>query len=91
MKDLPKEVKPYKKTKIFEEDTIPKGILNDHKTLPGVWGVINIIEGELDYTIHGNEEEKLRLDKDNFGIVEPEVLHKVAPIDKVKFYVEFYK
>ena len=49
MKDLPETVKPYKKTKIFNEDSIPAGILGEHRTMKGVWGKINIIEGELDY------------------------------------------
>ena len=33
MKQLPREVIAYKKTKIFNEGNIPKALLNDHKTL----------------------------------------------------------
>jgi hypothetical protein len=31
------------------------------------------------------------LDAHNCGIVEPAVLHQVKPLDKVRFYVEFYR
>lgn len=91
MKQLPSSVLAYKKTKVFNDESIPQGLLKDHRTLKGVWGVINIIEGELLYIITSNPLEKIKLTKDFFGVVEPEQLHFVKPIGRVKFYVEFYK
>lgn len=91
MKDLPENVQAYKKTKVFDENTVPKGILNDHQTMGGVWGKINVLEGELVYTIQVEPVEQIQLNINKFGVVEPEVLHHVTPVGKVKFYVEFYK
>jgi len=91
MKTLPDDVKAYKKTPIFDEQTVPKALLNDHNTKVGTWGLINILEGEMTYTIKSDPEEVVHLDKTKFGVVEPETLHHVSPKGKVKFFVEFYK
>lgn len=91
MNTLPPNVRTYKKTPIFDQDSVPKGILMDHQTKPGVWGKINIIEGRLLYIIQSEPIEEVELDTEIFGVVEPEVLHHVKPMGKVKFFVEFLK
>lgn len=91
MKEMPVGVTAYKKTPVFTEDTIPQGLLNDHNTKKDVWGKINVLEGELTYTIQTDPPEVVSLSPDRFGVVEPEVLHNVKPQGAVKFFVEFYK
>lgn len=91
MKSLPKNVASYKKTNVFDQDSIPKGVLNNHQTLKGVWAKINVVEGNLLYVIQTDPIEEVHLDKEHSGVVEPTVFHHVKPIGKVKFYVEFYK
>ncbi|TNE95657.1 MAG: DUF1971 domain-containing protein [Deltaproteobacteria bacterium] len=91
MKNLPPNISPYKRTDVFDETTIPKGLLSNHSTKEGVWGKINIVEGRLLYRIEAEEVEEVELSIDRFGVVEPQVLHSVAPIGRVKFFVEFLK
>lgn len=91
MKSLPETVTPYKQTPEFDETTIPKGLLKAHSTKSGVWGKIVIIEGELRYQINEPEIAQYTLDASCYGVVEPEIKHEVVPIDKVRFYVEFYR
>lgn len=91
MKLLPPEVSPYKKTPTFDEETVPKGLLSDHRTLEGVWGRIVVLEGELSYTIKGEPDEVIVLSPGTDGVVEPQVVHFVRPKGKVKFFVQFYK
>ena len=91
MKELPNNVESYKSTKTFDEESIPKGLLNDHKTMSGVWGKIVIIEGKLRYVIKSTPTEEIFLDKEKFGVVEPEVLHYVEPVGSVRFFVEFFR
>lgn len=90
MRDLPTHLKAYKKTDTFNEESVPKGLLNNHSTKKDVWGKICVIEGELLYTIEDKNEEH-KLTPSLFGVVEPEVKHRVKPLGKVRFYVEFYK
>jgi tellurite resistance-related uncharacterized protein len=89
MKQLPENVTAYKQTPEFDENSVPKGLLNAHQTTEGVWGKIVILEGVLQYTI-SEPEEVILLDVNRFGVVEPTVLHQVKPLGKVRFYVEFY-
>ena len=91
MKEIPQSLKPYKKTQVFTESSIPQGLLNNHNTKEGVWGKINVLEGELVYTIQSNPQEVVLLNSQCFGVVEPTVLHNVKPKGTVKFYIEFYK
>ncbi len=79
MKTLPETISAYKKTPVFTAETVPKGLLADHQTKAGTWGLITVLEGELDYTITDASRE-------------PEILHHVLPVtDDVVFYVEFYR
>ncbi len=89
MKSLPGNVVAYKRTPVFNENTIPTGLLNNHQTKDGVWAKIVVLDGRLRYTIHQPFEE-IELDVDTFGVVEPTVLHQVKPVGQVLFYVEFY-
>lgn len=91
MKNLPNNVVAYKQTPEFTELTIPAGLLKDHKTKDGVWAKIVILEGRLEYTIIEPELDVIELRVDKFGVVEPTVLHHIAPLGKVRLYVEFYK
>lgn len=89
MKQLPDSVVAYQRTPEFNETTVPKGLLKEHSTKSGVWGVIKVLSGELEYAIAG--DEVVILSPTCYGIVEPQVLHQVKPLGPVLFYVEFYK
>jgi len=88
--ELPENFVPYKKSPIFTEKSLPSGLKNDHSTKAGVWGKIIIIEGKLQYRVNslGTDTE---LSPNIPGIILPEVLHSVAILDTVEFYIEFYK
>jgi tellurite resistance-related uncharacterized protein len=91
LKALPSNLKVYKSTPHFDQDSIPRAIASEHSTKAGVWGKINVLEGELLYTILTEPSEEVLLSSDKFGVVEPEVIHKVKPLGKVKFFVEFLR
>ena len=89
MKTLPAAAKAYKKTAIFTNATVPQALLNDHRTKPGVWGLIQVERGSLEYTIAGGETHVLT--PGHPGVVEPEVTHFVRPVGETAFFVEFYR
>lgn len=91
MKALPEHMKPYQRTPVFTEDTVPDGLLRSHRTKDSVWGKIVVLEGRLEYTINEPTEEVLVLDEGTPGVVEPTILHAVKPLGAVRFYVEFYR
>ena len=89
MKTLPDDVRPYKRTQLFTHETIPQGLLKNHRTGENVWGVIQVMEGRLEYTIRADEKHILANAKN--GVIEPGVIHHVRPINQVTFFIEFYK
>ena len=91
MKDLPENVAPYKRTPTFDAQSIPKGLLKAHQTKAGTWGKIVILEGQLLYRILQPTVSEVLLSPDTYGVVEPTILHEIAPLGEVSFYVEFYK
>ena len=90
MKALPKGLKAYGKTKLFNAETIPPALKRDHATKPGVWGLIHVISGELVYRVNEAGKE-YRLRKNDTGTIEPEILHSVKANGDVTFYVEFWR
>jgi tellurite resistance-related uncharacterized protein len=91
MKQLPDSVTAYKRTPTFNNDSVPKGLLQDHNTKAGTWGKITIIEGSILYTILEPTVEEYELSPGVDGIVEPTVHHKIALREATTFYVEFYR
>lgn len=90
MKNLPDTVVLYKTTPEFNQDTLPDGVKNNHKTAAGTWGRIVVHEGSLRYVIESSEREQHILTPGTIGIVEPQCLHHVEIIGSVRFSVEFY-
>lgn len=59
MRDLPDTVHAYTRTTTFSSAKIPPGLLSDHETKVGVWGVINLVSGSLKYHVPSRNESHL--------------------------------
>lgn len=91
---LPNGVRPYKKTAVFTETSIPAGLLNDHQTKESTWALIHVLEGQLRYIVTDPRKPPSALTLTTEtppGIVEPTILHRVQPLGEVRFYVEFLR
>lgn len=96
MPQLPSDVVKYsqvpKAPKTFTVTTIPKGILKEHTTKSGTWGIINVMKGSLEYQINEPTIRKFELTAPSRGVIIPMVHHQVKPLtDDVEFIVEFYR
>lgn len=87
---MPEGISPYKRTPTFSKITVPAGLTNDHATKEGVWGMINVVAGELVYTVPG-AGTKLTFAEGDTAMIEPTVLHKVALNAEAQFFVEFWR
>ena len=90
---IPALLVPYKRTPEFSEHTVPAGLLRAHSTKEGIWGRIQVAEGELIYRIVDPRREKreISLTADQPGVVEPTILHEVQPRGATRFFVEFFR
>lgn len=87
---LPTDVSPYKRTPVFTESTVPAGLLKDHHTKAGVWGVIEVEAGRLRYVVPGRSASAV-LEPGLPGLVMPEEPHHVSPLGPVRFSVQFWR
>lgn len=90
MRSLPVGVETYKRTAVFDQDSLPEAFKKDHNTKKGVWAVIHVLEGELNYTIAQSNEQYVLTPNKN-GIIVQQQFHRVAALGAVSFYVEFYR
>ena len=94
MTRLPQGLVAYKRTPIFTETTVPVGLLKDHSTKKGTWGLIHVEEGGLWYFITDPERPASHdiLSPDwEMAVVEPTIVHRVEPMGRVRFWVEFWR
>ena len=86
---LPEGVAAYKRTPIFDQATVPAGLRREHRTKPGVWALIHVVEGRLRYRVLDPLSDEI-LVPGTPGIVRPEQPHEVEPLGQVRFFVEFH-
>jgi tellurite resistance-related uncharacterized protein len=80
---------PYKRTPVFDENTLPAGLRREHRTGPGVWGVIRVFSGRLSYRVF-DPASKVILEPGHPGLVLPDQAHCVEPLGPMQMQIEFY-
>ena len=70
MPELPARASEYKRTATFTEETVPGGLLRDHRTKPGVWAKIVVETGRLAYTLE-SPRRTFMLTPEYPGVVPP--------------------
>lgn len=80
---------PYKRTPMFDENTLPAALRREHRTKPGVWGIIRVAEGRLLYHVLDPVSDTI-LEPSRPGLVLPDQPHFVEPLGSMRMQVEFY-
>lgn len=83
------DIRPYRSTPVFDQDTLPDALRARHNTKAGVWGVIRVIEGELALT-YLDPPSEIVLTPDRPGLLLPQQPHFVTPHAPMKMRVDFY-
>lgn len=91
MKQLPDNVKHYKSTPEFNQDTVPQALQRNHTTAEQVWGRIVVSEGSLRYVVEEPDRGEYVLGPGAPGVIEPQMVHHVEIIGPVRFCVEFHR
>ena len=90
------DIRKHPRQGLFTATTTPKGLLRDHATKAGTWGVIRVSSGTLEHIIVLQEPSLpgvvVECSPDMPGIMEPHVKHHVKALsDDLKFVVEFHR
>lgn len=89
--EVPAGFAPYLETRVFDEHTTPAALRTEHRTKPGVWAKIRVLDGSLRYCVEEPALPPQTLTPDAPGIVIAERLHRVELTGPVRFYVEFHR
>lgn len=88
-REPPPSAVPYKRTPVFDENTLPAGLRREHRTKAGVWGVIRVLDGRLRYQVLEPPSEAI-LEPGRPGLICPDEPHRVEPLGPMRMQVEFY-
>ena len=90
MQPLPENCQLHKSTPVFNQDTIPKAILNRHNTKAGTWGKLVILSGSVLFVDLENNVEIKATPERPVNIV-PQAWHHLKTCGPVELKVEFYR
>lgn len=80
---------PYRSTPVFDENTLPAAVRNEHRTKPGTWGLLRVLEGEVN--LHFIDPQRVvHVTPDTPGLIQPDEPHFVEVTGPMRMQVEFY-
>lgn len=90
---LPADVACYSRTATFTKDSVPAGLLKDHSTKAGVWGLLEVWAGQLTYHVTDprRPESTQTIQAGGSVVIEPTILHRVELSADARFHVWFFR
>ncbi len=80
---------PYGSSPIFDEISLPAALRNRHNTKDGTWGLLRVLEGEVELVFIDPPSRQL-VTVDNPAPIPPQSPHFVNLVGPMKMQVEFY-
>ena len=80
---------PYKITPVWDEQTLPTAIRNEHSTKVGTWGVLRVLEGEVTLVFQDSASSVL-VTSGSPALIPPEAVHHVELSGPMKMQVDFH-
>lgn len=81
---------PYGASPIFDEQSLPDALRNDHRTKAGTWGLLRVLDGEVRLIFVDPPSQHL-VTPDKPAIIPPQATHHVVLLDRMTMQVEFYR
>lgn len=81
---------PYATSPIFDEQSLPDALRNDHCTKAGTWGLLRVLDGEVRLMFVDPPSEHL-VTPGNPVVIPPQATHYVVPLGCITMQVEFYR
>ena len=81
---------PYRTTPVFDENTLPEAIRKEHRTKAGTWGLLRVIEGEVDL-VFVDPPSRVHVTPTTPAPIPPQATHYVELEGPMRMQVEFYR
>lgn len=80
---------PYGASPIFDENSLPDALRNQHSTKDGTWGLLRVLEGTVELVFIDPPSQRL-VTVDSPAPIPPQAPHFVKLNGPMKMQVEFY-
>lgn len=90
MSDTSKPAAAYGASPIFDEISLPDKLRNEHSTKDGTWGLLRVLEGEVELVFIDPPSQRL-VTVDDPAPIPPQSPHFVKLTGPMKMQVEFYR
>ena len=90
MKGAAVKITPYGSSMIFDENSLPDSLRNEHHTKDGTWGLLRVLEGEVRLVFLDPPSVRL-VTVDDPAPIPPQSPHFVKLAGPMKMQVEFYR
>jgi len=88
---LPAGLVLVRTTPVFDNDTVPAGLLNSHHVAAGVWGRLVVHTGSVGFVFDDESDQEFTIDAGGDVVIPPTRLHHVLLDGPATFAVEFYR
>ena len=88
--EMPESFTRVGTTPVWDEVTMPAGLRTSHRVALGRWGQIKVQEGRLRFSAHTTPRIERVLTPRLSQSIPPAVEHKVEPLGRVRFAIEWF-
>lgn len=81
---------PYKSTPVFDAESLPAAIRNEHRTKEGTWGLLRVLEGHVTLVFIDPARE-VEVTPGNPAPIAPDTAHFVKLDGPMRMQVDFYR
>lgn len=96
--ELPTGLRFVRSTSVFDERSVPAGLLAAHRVGEGVWGRLVVVSGQLDFVFDDaaraalrNQSERRTVRAGDVQVIPPGEPHRVEVDGPVEFHIEFHR
>lgn len=91
MRDLPDGLVHARTTSIFDNDTVPAGLLRAHRVAEGVWGRLVVHTGTVGFVFEDQPDQPISVAAGHAVAIPPGRLHHIELDGPATFAVEFHR
>lgn len=91
MSDLPPALEVYRRIGPFDADSLPKGLLGEHRLKQGSWGRLTVLSGSVIFQWDEGARERRILSEGEALMIPPEAPHHLELGGPVELAIEFLR
>ena len=89
--ELPDGLVHARTTDIWDETTVPAGLLRAHRVAEGVWGRLVVLTGEVGFVFEDQPDQVRQVGAGEHQVIPPLRAHHVVLAGPARFAVEFHR